>query len=214
MNNQKMTAVCTFDDRTQAERAMEDLHRAGFTDDQFGFAMRGGDHDRGYYEHDEGADAGGGVATGAVTGGVVGALTSLMIPGVGPVLAGGILASSIAGAIIGAATGGILGALMDAGVPEDEAKYYESEFQSGRPVLTVRASGRYDEAVAILNRYGRCGMPEGSTGYTSGYARMSEESMTPVNQMQKSGGVGMNKQDWNDVRSEYMGHWQSKYPNT
>jgi uncharacterized protein (TIGR02271 family) len=43
------------------------------------------------------------------------------------------------------------------GVPEEEARYYESEFQSGRAIVTVNVQGRYQEATDILNRYGRCG---------------------------------------------------------
>jgi len=168
MTNQSTTAVCTFDDRAQAERAIDELHRAGFTDDQFGFAIRGTDDDVKRYERDEGATTLGGIATGATTGGIVGALAAGAIPGVGPVVAAGLLASIFGGAAIGAASGGILGALMDAGIPDYEAKYYESEFQAGRPILTVRTERRYDEAVAILTKYGRCGMPEGSMGYTSG----------------------------------------------
>jgi uncharacterized protein (TIGR02271 family) len=40
------------------------------------------------------------------------------------------------------------------GVPEEEARYYDQEFRSGRTLVTVKADGRYDEAQALLRRYG------------------------------------------------------------
>ena len=41
----------------------------------------------------------------------------IAIPGVGPIIAAGPLATTLAGAGIGAAAGGIIGALTDAGSP-------------------------------------------------------------------------------------------------
>jgi hypothetical protein len=40
------------------------------------------------------------------------------------------------------------------GVPEEEARYYETEFQAGRAIVTVRAGDRYEEAAGILHRHG------------------------------------------------------------
>jgi uncharacterized protein (TIGR02271 family) len=40
------------------------------------------------------------------------------------------------------------------GVPEEEAHYYESEFNEGRILVTVKADGRYQEARDILRREG------------------------------------------------------------
>jgi hypothetical protein len=73
----------------------------------------------------EGAGAGAGI--GAVAGGAVGLLTGLgimAIPGVGPVVAAGWLASMLAGAAAGGATGGIIGALSQAGVSDEDAQVY------------------------------------------------------------------------------------------
>jgi len=39
-------------------------------------------------------------------------------------------------------------------VPEEEAQYYESEFQAGRTIVTVQAGNRGSEAIAILRRNG------------------------------------------------------------
>ena len=47
-----------------------------------------------------------------------------------------------------------VGALVGLGIPEEEAKYYETEVKGGRVLVTVKADGRYDEAYAILRRFG------------------------------------------------------------
>jgi hypothetical protein len=103
-------------------------------------------------------ETGAGAATGAITGGVLGGLigvaAALLVPGIGPVIAGGILASALGGAAIGAAAGGLLGALVGLGVPEEEARLYEGDLQAGRAVVTVHAEHRYPEAHAILQRHG------------------------------------------------------------
>jgi hypothetical protein len=48
----------------------------------------------------------------------------LAIPGIGPVVAAGWLASTLAVGAAGAATGGLIGALTGAGVSEDDANLY------------------------------------------------------------------------------------------
>jgi uncharacterized protein (TIGR02271 family) len=50
--------------------------------------------------------------------------------------------------------GGLIGALVGAGVPEEEAGYYEGEFKAGRTIVTVTADGREDEARSILRHFG------------------------------------------------------------
>jgi len=55
---------------------------------------------------------------------------------------------------VGAAAGGIMGALVEMGVPDEEAEYYEREFQAGRAVVTVNAPGRTEEALRIMQEYG------------------------------------------------------------
>ena len=152
------TLVGIFSSRSDAEKCVDELHRVGFRDDQIGFMMaddtrRMSDTDT-ITHKDEDVSAGEGAITGAVTGGLVGAATAFFIPAVGPVLAGGILAATLTGVIAGAATGGIAAALMDFGVSEDDARYYEGEFRSGRTLVTVKTEGHYDEAYTIMQRYG------------------------------------------------------------
>ena len=155
---QRSTVVGVFRDRSRAEHAVRELHNAGFRNDQIGFAARGGEAPEGSAAMGEGTEAGEGAAKGAVGGGIIGgilgALATGLIPGIGPVIAGGLLAGLLGGAAVGAAAGGLMGALVGSmGVPEEEARYYDQEFRSGRTIVTVKADGRYDEAQRILRQY-------------------------------------------------------------
>jgi len=42
---QRSTVVGVFHDRDLAERAIDELHRLGFHDEEIGFAQRGDSHD-------------------------------------------------------------------------------------------------------------------------------------------------------------------------
>ena len=163
MRAQQSTIVGVFDDRLQADRAVDELRRAEFRDDQIGVAMR---YDTGSATAetvdttaaDETA-AGTGAITGALTGLGLGALAGFgvlsgVIPVIGPAIAGGTLGVILSNAAVGAGVGGLVGALIGAGIPEDEAQYYQGEFESGRTIVTVRADGRGDDAMAVLRRYG------------------------------------------------------------
>jgi len=174
MTTTRSTIVGVFHERKQAERAIEELHHAGFTDEQIGFVMRDGDG-RTDTEHVEGeSHAGGGalggILAGAGLGGLAAAAASMLIPGFGPVIAAGLFATILGGAAVGAAAGGIIGALVGAGVPEEEAHYYEGEFNEGRAIVTVRTDGRTSEAEDILAQYGAYDMqrPEGMRAATPG----------------------------------------------
>jgi len=151
--------VGVFNDRYEAERAVDDLEQAGFTKDQIGFALRGSDATSGGVITDAvGARDGEGAVAGAITGGLVGGLlgaaVALIVPGVGPLLAGGILASALGYGASGVAMGGILGAMTGAGLSEDEARFYEQQFNDGRSLVTVRAGAREAEAAEIIHRHG------------------------------------------------------------
>jgi len=159
--NTRSSVVGVFEHRADAERAVELLHRAGFRDDQIGFAMKDGQRLEGGRAIDDsgkgevGEDAAKGAVGGGIVGGVLGALATGLIPGVGPVIAGGLLLGILGGVAVGAATGGIFGALVGSmGLPEDEARYYDDQFRAGRTIVTVQGTDRYDEARAILTRAG------------------------------------------------------------
>jgi hypothetical protein len=156
----RSTIVGVFADRRDAERAVDELERLGFRDDQIGFLTRDGDRREGDHDHDSGDDAGTGeraakgAALGIGVGGLIGALMAMAIPGIGPAVAGGILATALTGAAVGGVTGSIAAALIRLDVPEEEARYYDSEFQAGRTLVTVRAETGNTEAQEVLRRYG------------------------------------------------------------
>src|SRR5579875_112243 len=96
-----------------------------------------------------------GIVSGGVVGGLLGAAAALLIPGIGPAVAGGILATTLGGAALGAITGGILGVFADMGIPEDEAHLYRRELEAGRMLVTVQAGGEHvPQALDILRRNG------------------------------------------------------------
>jgi hypothetical protein len=151
--------VAVFDDRMEAERAVDDLEQIGFSHHDIGFALRGSDVTHGGMVTDAvGTKDERGAVTGAVTGGVVGGLlgaaAALIVPGVGPVLAAGVLATSLGYAGAGVAIGGILGAMTGAGLSEEEARYYEKQFHAGKALVTVDPRGRNAEVTAILRKHG------------------------------------------------------------
>lgn len=106
---------------------------------------------------DEGTEAGAGAGIGAAAGGAVGLLTGLglmAIPGVGPVVAAGWLASTALGAVAGGATGGILGSLIGAGVPDEHAHVYSEALRRGGSLLSVKVEDNMVERThAILDKH-------------------------------------------------------------
>jgi len=154
------TVVGVFENHDQAQKAVNELRRAGFREDEIGVITHDGEGTTTTTAAEErGKHAAAGAATGAAAGAGVGALWALgivagVLPAVGPVIAGGILASVLASAAGTAVAGGIVGALIGLGIPEEEAHYYEGEFKVGRTLVTVKTDTRYDEARSILQRYG------------------------------------------------------------
>lgn len=152
-------AVGVFEDSRTARECVAELRRAGFFEDQIGVAGK-----TSTVERDIRANAGqdtvaSGAATGALAGAGVGAMWALgiaagFLPAIGPVVAGGILGSLLASAAGAAAAGGLMGALIGLGLPEEEAQYYETEFRTGRIIVTVKAEDRFEEAQSILRTAG------------------------------------------------------------
>ncbi|GIV97878.1 MAG: hypothetical protein KatS3mg057_2535 [Herpetosiphonaceae bacterium] len=158
------TIVGLFDDYASADRAYSTLIERGYDRTDIGVLARdetvrdrlGGRQAATSESALAGAMAGG--ALGGLTGLLVGA-AALAIPGVGPVLAGGALATvlgtTLAGAGLGATAGTIAGALIGMGVPEDEARFYAETVQRGGILVTVLTSDeRADEVRAMMRQAG------------------------------------------------------------
>ena len=157
---QRGTVVGLFKNQVDAERAIDRLKQARFTEGQIGVAMRDKSQQQELIEG-TGTQAAEGAATGAIGGGVLGGVIGLLagvgalaIPGIGPIIAGGALASTLAGAGIGAAAGGLLGALMGMGIPEEDARHFDEGFRAGGILVTVNAQDREEEARECLYEAG------------------------------------------------------------
>ena len=140
-----------YDNYSDAERAVTRLESAGVphsdisivannSDNWYGSTRGKVDRDRdGVDDRAEGAGAGAGI--GAGIGGAAGLLAGLgllAIPGLGPVVAAGWLASTAAGATAGAATGGIVGALTQAGVSKEDASRYAEGVRRGGTLVSAK----------------------------------------------------------------------------
>jgi hypothetical protein len=87
-----------------------------------------------------------GAGAGAVIGGMVGTTvgivaavgTTLVLPGLGVVVSGPIIAG-FAGAGAGAATGSLIGALVGYGIPEDRSKRYENIARNKNTIMSIYA---------------------------------------------------------------------------
>ncbi len=155
MNRGNETIVGLFRDRDSAQCAVENLRGLGLGDDQIGFAMRDQENIATNQSDDKtGSNAAGGAVAGGVLGAILGAAAALLIPGIGPVIAGGILAAALGGAAVGAIAGGLIGALTSMGVPEEEARYYDQEFQAGNIVVSAQAGSYASEAIQVMRDCG------------------------------------------------------------
>jgi len=144
-----------FRDKESTERAYNSLHERGYSKDEINLMMS--DETRKKHFGDEkgeseiGTKAAEGAGKGSAIGGTIGAIvgvvaaigTSLVIPGLGILIAGPI-AAGLAGAGAGGITGGIIGALVGAGIPEERAKLYESGIKNGSVVLGVKPRNEED----------------------------------------------------------------------
>jgi len=148
-----------FNDRASAERAYDSLHTRGYAKDDINLVMSD-DTRKKHFAHETrdteiGTKVMEGTGTGAAIGGTIGAVagviaaigTSLVIPGLGLVIAGPI-AAGLAGAGAGSITGGVIGALVGAGIPEERARIYESGIKEGKIVVGVRPKSE-DDARAL-----------------------------------------------------------------
>jgi len=144
--------------RAQAESVVERLQAAGFISDDVSMLFSDTTGTRDFaLQHEtkapEGATTGGG--TGFVIGGILGWLAGIGMlanPGVGPLIAAGPIMAALSGAAVGTVVGGIAGALIGMGVPEFEARRYESKVKEGNILVSVHAddSGKVDRAKEIL----------------------------------------------------------------
>jgi len=118
---------------------------------------------------DADVEAGEGAGFGAVVGTLVG-LGFALVPGVGPILAGGTLAatalSAAIGAVTGAATGGIAASLINLGIPEEEAHAYSEAIRRGSAFVSITVEDSWANQVRnIMNRHDPIDLDEQVSSY-------------------------------------------------
>jgi hypothetical protein len=155
--------VGIFSERAGIEKALAQVRALGIGEDRIS-VLTPGDSSAALQgvPTTEAEQPGMGPALGAVVGGAVGAATglplgtaaaSVLIPGIGPVVAVGILGATLLGAGGAAAGAAIAGASLEEslrqGLPKDEVFVYEDALRQGRSLVIVLAA---DEAEAARLR--------------------------------------------------------------
>jgi hypothetical protein len=125
-----------------------------------------------------------GKAIGGVVGGAIGlaagaAVATLLMPGIGTVLAIGLGAGplGVGGAVIGAASGGALENLLTRGLPRDEIYLYEDALRQGHTVVIVLDDDddRLDRARKIMEESGAESLDAARERWWTGLRSADEE---------------------------------------
>ncbi len=139
-----------FKDRESAERAYSTVSSRGYGNHDINVVMS--DDTRQKYFADGsgiqtelGNKAAEGAGIGGAVGGTIGVIaaaiaaigTSVVIPGLGFVIAGPI-AAALVGAGAGGMAGGLVGALVGWSIPEERVKHYEAAIQDGGILIGVK----------------------------------------------------------------------------
>jgi len=156
--NKKIVGV--FQTEHEASEAIQELKQHGFQADDISVIARN-KKDVNAISEETGTKAPEGMASGAATGGFLGGLTGLLagigalaIPGIGPIIAAGPIAATLAGAAVGAGTGGLVGGLIGLGIPEEEATSYDNYVEEGRILVMVDAdTTKADDIYSVFRRY-------------------------------------------------------------
>ena len=147
-----------FPDRDSAERAYQRAADRGYKSDDMNVVMSDETRERHFGSTDGrttelGSKAAEGAGIGAGIGGTVGAIaaaiaavgTSVVLPGLGFVIAGPI-AAALVGAGAGGAAGSLVGALVGWNIPEERVKEYESGIRDGGILMGVKPRNAEDAA--------------------------------------------------------------------
>jgi hypothetical protein len=176
------TITHLYDRYEDAKAAVSELERIGVSHSDISIVANNahGEHLAG---SEAAEDAGKGAGTGAAIGGLGGLLAGLgvlAIPGLGPVVAAGWLASTAVGAGVGAAiggaAGGLVGALQKEGVSEHDAHVYSEGVRRGGTLVSAKVPDNLvPEAEAVLNRSGAVNPVERGNAYReAGWSRFDE----------------------------------------
>lgn len=153
------TVAGIFHSSADAARAVDNLRAAGIAEEHVSYLAPGATQEEidAAVPTTETEQPGMGKALGTAVGGALGiagglhlgaAAASLLVPGVGPILAAGLVGAALlgaGGAGVGMAAGGALEDSVATGLPHDELFVYEDAVRRGHTVLIVTAA---DDAAA------------------------------------------------------------------
>lgn len=132
-----------YDTEQEAIAAIEELKRQGYRSEDISIvSKRQSDVD--LISDETGAEVMEGAVTGIAAGGALGGiggvllgLGALAIPGVGPIVAAGPIATGLTGLAAGASIGGLAGAFVGMGVSAEEANRYNEQVEAGKILVIV-----------------------------------------------------------------------------
>src|SRR5947209_19427757 len=155
MTTRQQMVVAVFDERAQAEQAVNALQNAGINPEQIRFAGQG-----------------------TSSWGILDKFKSVFTE---------------------QETGTIYNDLVDMGVPQDDASYYQREYEVGHSIVAVPAAGRMQEVTDILARYGGYGANRrfaqtsdtANTANTANTADTADTASTGVRETEAEGEQGV-----------------------
>lgn len=157
-----------FHSRQDAAKAINELRKAGLPDNRIGLVAPGSDGEQleSSLPVTDTEEPGMGRAMGAAVGGAMGAAggatlglaaATLAVPGIGPVIAFGMLGAALLG-VVGATAGAAMGDTVEEelgeGIPHEDIYLYEDALRHGRSVVIAYADteDEADKAEAVMER--------------------------------------------------------------
>ncbi|MHA4739518.1 DUF1269 domain-containing protein [Dyadobacter sp. MSC1_007] len=170
-NNQTVTGL--FEHAHQAEQFYQAVLGTGIKKDAISIAMSEQSHKKhfalgalpGSEKTHLAGDAGRGALLGGATGGIATAIaaiaTNLVLPGIGLVFIGPLLAG-----LAGAAAGGAIGAMVGYGFPKEQAISYHEGIQKGNILISVVPDNEQQRETVetLFNTYGGTAIYVGASG--------------------------------------------------
>ena len=142
------TVTAVFASPEDADRAIRSLEENGFAANQVSYLASGKSESSHFPVHAPHA--------GAAIGAYAGLSIATFLPGVGPIIGAGMLASGLVGAGLGAAAGAAIRSRHTHGVPNEDLYFYDEAIRNGQTVVMVEAHDSIEDTRArnLLERAG------------------------------------------------------------